>query len=80
MRVVLGYADAMLTHAVAGMMIIGDFASAYFTAVIAIHTFNSLVLRYKQPVWVNVAIVTVGWALAFAAGSYGCCCTCDVRS
>jgi hypothetical protein len=52
---------------------IGDAGAAYFTATIAVHTFNSLVLRYKQPVWVIAATVGLGWTAALATGELPLC-------
>jgi len=47
----------------------GNYANAYFTVAIGIHTFNSLVLARRQSVWICVVTITVGWlsAVAFAA-------------
>jgi len=43
---------------------IGNWATAYFTVVIAVHTFNSLVLRIRQSILVCTATICVGWILA----------------
>ena len=43
---------------------IGDTAGAYFTGTIAIHTFNTLVLRNKVPGWVCMATSAFGWLFA----------------
>ncbi|RPD61012.1 hypothetical protein L226DRAFT_462720 [Lentinus tigrinus ALCF2SS1-7] len=43
---------------------IGDTAGAYFTGTIAIHTFNTLVLRNKVPVWVCMSTTAFGWLFA----------------
>ncbi|EIN09831.1 hypothetical protein PUNSTDRAFT_86319 [Punctularia strigosozonata HHB-11173 SS5] len=63
-----GIQEGSICTTQATLMGVGDFGSAYFTALVAVHTFNSLVLRYKQPVWVNIAAVTFGWAGALAVG------------
>jgi len=42
----------------------GNIASAYFTVAIGIHTFNSLVLRKRQSVFVYAPTIFIGWALA----------------
>ncbi|EJF64498.1 hypothetical protein DICSQDRAFT_79975 [Dichomitus squalens LYAD-421 SS1] len=43
---------------------IGDTGGAYFTGTIAIHTFNTLVLRNKVPVWMCLATTVFGWLVA----------------
>ncbi|KAI0714430.1 hypothetical protein C8T65DRAFT_738680 [Cerioporus squamosus] len=43
---------------------IGDTGGAYFTGTIAIHTFNTLVLRNKVPGWVCAATTIFGWLFA----------------
>ncbi|KAI0366283.1 hypothetical protein BV20DRAFT_658308 [Pilatotrama ljubarskyi] len=46
------------------LMQIGDAGGAYFTGAIAIHTFNTLVLRNKLPGWVCLAATVWGWLVA----------------
>jgi len=48
------------------VMQIGNFASAYFTMAIGIHTFNSLVLARRQSPWVCGITITVGWLFSVA--------------
>ncbi|KAF5381971.1 hypothetical protein D9615_004299 [Tricholomella constricta] len=54
------------------LMQIGNWATAYFTVTIAVHTFNSLVLQNRQSVLVAVSVITVGWISAglLAAGPF----------
>ena len=33
-----------------------------------LHTFNTLVLRNRQPQWVGPVVTTLGWAAALAFG------------
>jgi hypothetical protein len=47
-------------------MSIGNFSGAYFTVALAVHTFNSLGLRYRQSAWVGILVVGVGWGLSLA--------------
>ena len=47
---------------------IGDTGGAYFTGAIAIHTFNTLVLRNKLPVWICLAVSVFGWLVAILMG------------
>lgn len=49
-------------------MQIGNFGTAYFTVVIAGHTFASLVLRTRPNAWTGPCIAAFGWAGAFAIG------------
>lgn len=49
-------------------MQIGNFATAYFTVVIAIHTCSTLVFRFRQTVWVGATVVAVGWASSLVIG------------
>lgn len=58
-----------LTWVAKGTLIqIGDFASAYFTTFTAVHTFQSLVLQKKYPVWLTALIIGFGWGLAVTLG------------
>ncbi|KAI0806105.1 hypothetical protein BC629DRAFT_1590521 [Irpex lacteus] len=43
---------------------IADVAGAYFTGAIAVHTFTSLVLKYRLPLWFVLGAVLFGWAVA----------------
>ncbi|RDX43798.1 hypothetical protein OH76DRAFT_1175378 [Lentinus brumalis] len=43
---------------------IGDTGGAYFTGTIAIHSFNTLVLRNKVPGWVCMGATVFGWLFA----------------
>ncbi|EMD33546.1 hypothetical protein CERSUDRAFT_118114 [Gelatoporia subvermispora B] len=47
---------------------ISGVANSYFTSAIAIHTFNSLVLRKRLPTWCCGATVTFGWVSAMISG------------
>lgn len=49
-------------------MQVGDFAGAYFTTIIAIHTFNSLVIRKRSPIWLTGSVVALGWLAAILMG------------
>lgn len=49
-------------------MQVGDFAGSYFTAIIALHTFQSLVMQKKYPTWVNILLIAVGWGGGVALG------------
>ena len=49
-------------------MQIGDSGGAYFTAAIAIHSFNTLVLRNKLPGWICWGVVVLGWFIAVLLG------------
>ncbi|KAJ6577385.1 hypothetical protein B0H19DRAFT_910825, partial [Mycena capillaripes] len=48
------------------VMQVGNFAGAYFTLAIGIHTFNSLVLARRQSVWICAITIAVGWVSAGA--------------
>ncbi|KAI0749876.1 hypothetical protein C8Q80DRAFT_1269678 [Daedaleopsis nitida] len=43
---------------------IGDTGGAYFTGAIAIHAFNTLVLRNKLPGWICFGAIVLGWLIA----------------
>ena len=47
---------------------IGDTGGAYFTGAIAIHSFNTLVLRNKLPGWICWGVVVLGWFIAVLLG------------
>lgn len=50
------------------LAITGDFLTAYFTSVIAIHTFGSLVMKNRTPKWLTVVVVVFGWTFALLFG------------
>ncbi|KAI0636228.1 hypothetical protein C8Q77DRAFT_1053158 [Trametes polyzona] len=56
--------DGMLCNTQGILMQIGDTGGAYFTGAIAIHTFNTLVLRNKLPGWTCLAASIWGWLVA----------------
>lgn len=43
---------------------VADVATAYFTGAVAVHTFNSLVLHRRLPLWFCGSAVVFGWAAA----------------
>lgn len=47
---------------------IGAWATGYFTVSIAIHTFNTLVLRKRQSVLVSAVTISVGWICGLLLG------------
>ncbi len=49
-------------------MQIGDTGGAYFTAAIAIHSFNTLVLRNKLAGWICLVVMIFGWLVAVLFG------------
>ncbi|KAG7451044.1 uncharacterized protein BT62DRAFT_1071644 [Guyanagaster necrorhizus] len=46
------------------VMQFGNVSTAYFTVSIAVHTFNSLVLRKRQSVAIYSVVISLGWILA----------------
>jgi hypothetical protein len=56
-------------------MQIGNFSSAYFTTAIAVHTFNSLVLRRRQSVIICRSTIIIGWVWASLVGRLDSCIT-----
>lgn len=48
---------------------VADVAGAYFTGAIAVHTFNSLVLHRRLPLWFCFVAVCFGWLAALAMGT-----------
>ena len=54
-----------MTHP-AFFMSMGNIGVAYFTIALAVHTFNTLVLRYRQSAWIGVPVIIVGWGIALA--------------
>ncbi|KAI0067377.1 hypothetical protein BV25DRAFT_1819704 [Artomyces pyxidatus] len=47
----------------------GQFGSSFFIVAMGLHTFNSLVLRNRQPMWVGVTLISVGWIAAIVIGA-----------
>ncbi|KAE9408361.1 hypothetical protein BT96DRAFT_697144 [Gymnopus androsaceus JB14] len=58
--------DNALCTSQATVMQIGNIATAYFTVAIAIHTFNSLVLRKRQSICVYGPTIIIGWLTSLA--------------
>ncbi|KAF9466546.1 hypothetical protein BDZ94DRAFT_1306142 [Collybia nuda] len=54
------------------LMQLGNWSTGYFTVTIAVHTFNSLVLRRRQSALICGSAITVGWITAamLAAGPF----------
>ncbi|KAJ3992667.1 hypothetical protein F5050DRAFT_1854407, partial [Lentinula boryana] len=50
------------------VMQVGNIGTAYFTVAIAFHTFNSLVLRKRQSIYVYGPIIVLGWAVSLVLG------------
>lgn len=57
-----------LDRASAALSQVADVATAYFTAAIAVHTFNSLVLKFRLPLWFCFLMVSIGWAASVVIG------------
>jgi hypothetical protein len=55
---------------IAALVVFSDFSIAWFTSVIAIHTFGSLVLRQRTPVGITTLVVVCGWLFAGLMGVY----------
>ncbi|GBE88530.1 hypothetical protein BKA93DRAFT_823325 [Sparassis latifolia] len=47
---------------------VGHMATAFFTATVAVHSFNSLVLRNRLPRWACVIVLLGGWITAVVVG------------
>ncbi|KAI9454559.1 hypothetical protein BJY52DRAFT_1188847 [Lactarius psammicola] len=47
---------------------LGEFGSSFFVVTMGIHTFNTLVLRNRQPQWVGPVVTALGWLSALAVG------------
>ncbi|THG96205.1 hypothetical protein EW026_g5582 [Hermanssonia centrifuga] len=62
MKQITARIDVIGTAAALGQ--IADVATAYFTAAIAVHTFNSLVLHHRLPLWFCSVAVAFGWVAA----------------
>ena len=50
------------------LALIGDTGGAYFTGAIAVHTFNTLVLRNKLSRWFCAGVNLFGWLTAILVG------------
>ncbi|KAI0346177.1 hypothetical protein BDW22DRAFT_1425695 [Trametopsis cervina] len=59
-----GIATGQLCTSQAILGEIADIAAAFFTGAIAVHTFNSLVLKFRLSLWFCFGFVLFGWALA----------------
>ncbi|KAJ3807694.1 hypothetical protein EV368DRAFT_28369, partial [Lentinula lateritia] len=53
---------------VSAVMQVGNIATAYFTVAIAFHTFNSLVLRKRQSIYVYGPTILLGWVVSLVLG------------
>ncbi|KAK7454478.1 hypothetical protein VKT23_011234 [Stygiomarasmius scandens] len=59
-----GITENGLCTSQATVMQFGNIAAAYFTVAIAVHTFNSLVLRKRQSAFIYAPAIALGWTLA----------------
>ncbi|KIK62516.1 hypothetical protein GYMLUDRAFT_72736 [Collybiopsis luxurians FD-317 M1] len=59
-----GITDNAICTSQATVMQLGNVSTAYFTVAIAIHTFNSLVLRKRQSIYVYGPTILVGWTVS----------------
>lgn len=59
-----GITEGNICRAQATIMQIGNWASAYFTVTIAVHTFSSLVLKKRQSVIICRTTIIIGWTIA----------------
>ncbi|KAF5359541.1 hypothetical protein D9756_003319 [Leucocoprinus leucothites] len=64
-----GITDGSVCRLQAFVMQVGNWASAYFTVAIAVHTFNSLVLKKKQSIFISLPTMVIGWTIAGIAAS-----------
>lgn len=55
-------------------MQVGNWSSAYFTVAIAVHAFNSLVLKKRQSILISLPTMIIGWAMAGIAGAHASFC------
>ncbi|TDL25594.1 hypothetical protein BD410DRAFT_600712 [Rickenella mellea] len=53
----------------ASLIQIGDFAGAYFTSAMSIHTFITLVLKKRSPIWVTSIFIAIGWISSIFMGT-----------
>lgn len=49
---------------------VADVAGAYFTGAIAVHTFTSLVLKFRLPMWFVLGTVVCGWVVSIIIGTH----------
>ncbi|KAI0703810.1 hypothetical protein BC835DRAFT_1410537 [Cytidiella melzeri] len=59
-----GVTSGALCSSQATLSQIADVATAYFTGAIAVHSFTSLVLKFRLPLWSILIFVLGGWAIA----------------
>jgi len=59
-----GITEGFMCRSQATLMQIGNFAAGYFTVSIAVHTFNSLVLRKRQSAFICRTTILIGWLLS----------------
>ncbi|KAH8100817.1 hypothetical protein BXZ70DRAFT_936035 [Cristinia sonorae] len=62
-----GVTSGLMCTAQGAMTQVGDLATAYFTAAIAVHTFCTLALRNRPTYWAWIAVVA-GWVITLASG------------
>ncbi|KAJ3900650.1 hypothetical protein F5879DRAFT_402468 [Lentinula edodes] len=60
--------DNAICTSQAAVMQVGNIATAYFTVAIAFHTFNSLVLRKRQSIYVYGPTILLGWVVSLVLG------------
>lgn len=58
---------------------IGEYASFYFIVAMGIHTFNTLGLRNRPPLWLGFVVTATGWASAVTIGVIPVSVTSDVN-
>lgn len=51
-------------------MQIANFAIGYFTIAIAVHSFNSLVLKMRPSVILRRLVMSIGWIVAILGGEW----------
>jgi hypothetical protein len=54
----------LILQIIAIFMSMGNISGAYFTVALSVHTFNSLVLQFRQSGCVGFLIIGCGWVLA----------------
>jgi hypothetical protein len=59
-----GITEGWVCRSQATTMQIGNFGTGYFTTAIAVHTFNSLVLKMRQSVIICRTTIGIGWVLS----------------
>jgi hypothetical protein len=55
---------------IAILMQIGNWAIAYFTVTMALHTCRSLVFRSPQKAWLGAMVIVIGWLSAVVVGKF----------